>query len=48
MKIFYHAIVYTGTGFTDAFAVEDGRFAAIGAEALALQGERIDLKGAFV
>ena len=48
MKIFYHAIVYTGTGFTDAFAVEDGRFAAIGAEALALQGERIDLNGAFV
>ena len=36
MKIFYHAIVYTGTGFTDAFAVADGRFAAIGAEALAL------------
>ena len=48
MKIFYHASVYTGTGFTDAFAVEDGRFAAIGAEALALQGERIDLNGAFV
>ena len=48
MKIFNHAIVYTGTGFTDAFAVEDGRFAAIGAEALALQGERIDLNGAFV
>ena len=48
MQIFYNAVVYTGDDFTDAFAVEDGRFVAIGAEALALQGERIDLNGAFV
>ena len=48
MQIFYNAAVYTGDGFTDAFAVEDGRFAAIGAEALALEGQRIDLNGAFV
>ena len=48
MQIFHNAVVYTGDDFTDAFAVEDGRFAAIGAEALALQGERIDLNGAFV
>lgn len=48
MQIFHNAVVYTGDDFTDAFAVEDGRFVAIGAEALALQGERIDLNGAFV
>ena len=48
MQIFHNAVVYTGDDFTDAFAVEDGRFAAVGAEALALQGERIDLNGAFV
>ena len=48
MKIFYNAAVYTGDGFTDAFAVEGGRFAAVGAGAMALQGERIDLGGAFV
>ena len=48
MQIFHNAVVYTGDDFTDAFAVEDGRFAAIGAKALALQGERIDLNGAFV
>ena len=48
MQIFHNAVVYSGDDFTDAFAVEDGRFAAIGAEALALQGERIDLNGAFV
>ena len=48
MNIFHNAVVYTGDRFTDAFAVEDGRFAAIGAEALALEGERIDLGGAFV
>ena len=48
MQIFHNAVVYTGDDFTDAFAVEDGRFAAIGADALALRGERIDLNGAFV
>ena len=48
MQIFHNAVVYTGDDFTDAFAVEDGRFAAIGAEALALEGERIDLGGALV
>ena len=48
MKIFHNAMIYTGDGFTDAFAVDGGRFAAIGADALALEGERIDLGGAFV
>ena len=48
MQIFHNAVVYTGDNFTDAFAVEDGRFVAVGPEALALEGERIDLKGAFV
>ena len=48
MQIFHNAVVYTGDDFSDAFAVEDGRFAAIGADALALEGERIDLNGAFV
>lgn len=48
MQIFHNAVVYTGDDFTDTFAVENGRFAAVGAEALALRGERIDLNGAFV
>ena len=48
MQIFYNAVVYTGDDFTNAFAVANGRFAAIGTEALAMEGERIDLKGAFV
>ena len=48
MQIFHNAVVYTGDNFTDAFAVEDGRFVAVGPEALALEGEWIDLKGAFV
>ena len=48
MKIFHNAVVYTGENFTHAFALEDGRFAAVGDEALALEGERIDLGGAFV
>ena len=48
MQIFNNAVVYTGDDFTDAFAVEDGRFAAVGAEALVLEGARIDLNGAFV
>ena len=42
MQIFHNAVVYTGDDFTDAFAVEAGRFAAVGADALALQGEHID------
>ena len=48
MQIFHNATIYTGDGFTDAFALENGRFAAVGADALALEGERIDLGGAFV
>lgn len=48
MKIFHNAVVYTGDNFTHAFALEDGRFVAVGDEALALEGERIDLNGAFV
>ena len=48
MQIFHNAVVYTGGGFTDAFAVEGGKFAAVGRDALALEGERIDLGGAFV
>ena len=48
MKIFHNAVVYTGDDLTHAFAVEDGRFLAVGDEALALAGERIDLGGAFV
>ena len=48
MQIFHNAVVYTGDNFTHAFAVEDGRFVAVGDEALALEGERIDLGGAFV
>ena len=48
MKIFHNAIIYTGDGFADAFAVDGGRFAAVGADALALEGEHIDLGGAFV
>ena len=48
MKIFYNGTVYTGEGFVQAFAVENGRFSSIGAEALTLEGERIDLGGAFV
>ena len=48
MKIFHNAVVYTGDNFTSAFAVEDGRFVAVGDAALVLEGERIDLGGAFV
>ena len=48
MKIFHNAVVYTGENFAHAFALEDGRFVAVGDEALALEGERIDLNGAFV
>ena len=48
MKIFHNAVVYTGDDFTDAFALENGRFVALGADALDLEGQRIDLGGAFV
>ena len=48
MKIFHNAVVYTGDDFTDAFALNQGRFVALGADALALEGQRIDLGGAFV
>ena len=48
MKIFHNAVVYTGENFTHAFAVEAGRFVAVGDEALGLEGERIDLGEAFV
>ena len=48
MKIFHNAVVYTGENFTHAFALEDGRFVAVGDEALGLEGELIDLGGAFV
>lgn len=48
MKIFYNGTIYTGSGFAQAFAVDDGRFVAVGDEAMVLEGERIDLDGAFV
>ena len=48
MKIFHNATVYTGDGFAQAFAVEDGKFVFVGAEADAPSGERVDLGGAFV
>ena len=48
MKILHNAVVYTGDNFTHSFALEDGRFVAVGDEALALKGERIDLNGSFV
>ena len=48
MKIFHNAVVYTGTGFAQAFAVENGRFVYVGSDADLPQGERIDLNGAFV
>ena len=48
MKIFYNAVVYTGDGFADAFAVEDGKFVFVGNRADAPKGELIDLEGAFV
>ena len=41
MKIFHNAIIYIGDGFTSAFAVEGGRFAAVGADALALEDEQV-------
>ena len=51
MKIFYNANVHTGNGgFAQAFAVEDGRFVFAGSneDALALEGTKTDLMGAFV
>ena len=48
MKIFHNAVVYTGSGFAQAFAVQDGHFVFVGAEADAPEGEHIDLGGAFV
>ena len=48
MKIFHNAVVYTGNGFAQAFAVDDGRFVFVGSDADAPAGDRIDLKGAFV
>jgi len=48
MKVFYNAVVYTGSRFAQAFAVEDGRFVFVGSDAEAPEGERIDLGGAFV
>ena len=51
MKIFYNAKVYTGElPLVEAFAVKDGKFTFVGsnADALKLDGEHIDLGGAFV
>ena len=48
MKVFHNATVYTGSGFAQAFAVENGQFVFVGSDAEAPAGERIDLKGAFV
>ena len=51
MKIFYNAKVYTGElPLAEAFAVEDGKITFVGscADALKLDGEHIDLGGAFV
>ena len=51
MKIFYNAAVYTGElPLAQAFALEGNKFTFVGTndEALALEGERIDLGGAFV
>ena len=50
MRIFYNGTVYTGSGFAQAFAVEGRRFAFVGSnmDAETLEGERVDLGGAFV
>ena len=51
MKIFHNAVVYTGQlPLAEAFAVENGKFVFVGtnAEASALEGQRVDLGGAFV
>ena len=49
--IFYNCHVYTGElPFAEAFAVENGIFTFVGseAEAMTLEGQRVDLGGAFV
>lgn len=38
MKVFHNAVVYTAGNSTHVFAVNDGRFVAVGDEALALEG----------
>lgn len=48
VKIFHNAVVYTGSGFAEAFAAEDGRFVFVGSDSDAPEGDRIDLNGAFV
>ena len=48
MKVFRNGIIYTGTGFAQAFAVEDGHFVFVGDNADAPDGEQIDLGGTFV
>ncbi|MBO4919262.1 MAG: amidohydrolase [Erysipelotrichaceae bacterium] len=51
-KVFLHGNVYTGDGFTEAFAVENGRFVAAGSDTQILakypDGEQTDLGGSFV
>ena len=51
MKIFYNANVYTGEGgFAQAFAIDGDRFVFVGSneEALTLDGQKNNMKGAFV
>ena len=50
IKVFHNGNVYTGSGFVQAFAVEDGRFTFVGSDAdsLFVAGEPINLDGAFV
>ena len=51
MKIFYNAKVYTGElPLAEAFAVEDGKFTFVGSntDAKTMEGEHLDLSGAFV
>lgn len=50
VKVFHNGNVYTGTGFAQAFAVEDGKFTFVGSnsDSLFAAGERINLNGAFV
>ena len=52
--VYYNGRIYTGEeGFASAFAVENGRFTAVGSDASVLPlagetGKRVDLKGRFV
>ena len=48
MRIFHNAVIYTGNGFADAFAVEGGQFVFVGNRSDAPEGVQIDLGGAFV